>query len=760
MEILNYPPMSLGRTLFLPLRFAAAFTASVCLLMAPEAHPAVPLSASARAEALLAKMTVEEKIGQMVLLTAYGATTGPAAEQQLLEENIRRGYCGNVFNAIGVSQIRRLQKIATEETRLRVPLLFGYDVIHGYKTIFPISLGESASWNLEAIEQSARIASVEASAAGLKWTFAPMVDIARDPRWGRISEGAGEDPFLGSAVARARVRGFQGTNLAAVDTVLSCVKHYAAYGAPIAGRDYNPVDMSERMLREVYLPPYSAALQEGALSIMTAFNEYDGTPASANTFLLKKILREEWGFKGFVVSDYTSINEMVAHGSAANEMDAARQAVEAGVDMDMVGPLYLKYLKTLLDRGQVKAAQIDAAAQRVLEAKALLGLLDDPFRYCDEQREIQMIGTREHLAAARRMACESFVLLKNTSHTLPLKPGSRVAVIGPLADSQRDLLGSWKAEGAWDSIETVLGGIRRANDGGRVEFARGCEVTSSDRSGFSAAVAAANGADAVVLVLGESWNMTGEAACRTSLGLPGVQTDLLREVKKTGKPIVVVLMNGRPLALQEESTLADALLETWFPGTEGGQAVAEVLFGKQDPGGRLPVTFPRNVGQVPIFYSAKNTGRPMDPANPKAPYRSFYLDSPNDPLYPFGFGLTYTTFEYSDLRLNRTSLKPGEQLTVTTTVSNTGHREGSEVAQLYIRDLVGSVTRPVLELKGFQKVRLKPGEQREVSFTIGNTELSFLRRDMTWGSEPGEFKVFIGPNSRDLRSASFERLAD
>lgn len=742
------------------LRLAVCLSATFCLQSPAHADSALSPLVAAKADALLARMTVEEKIGQMVLLTAYGATTGPAAEQQSLEDNIRRGNCGNVLNAIGVGQIRKLQKIAVEESRLKVPLLFGYDVIHGYRTIFPISLGEAASWDMQAIEGSARVAAVEASAAGLNWTFAPMVDIARDPRWGRISEGAGEDPFLGSAVGRARVRGFQGTNLAAPDSVLACVKHFAAYGAPIAGRDYNTVDMSERMLREVYLPPYAAALQEGALSVMTSFNEFDGTPASANSFLLKRILRQEWAFPGFVVSDYTALNEMVAHGSAANEMEAARQALTAGVDMDMVGPVYLRHLKALLDRGQIESGQIEAGARRVLQIKALLGLLDDPYRGSDERREARQIGTPEHRAAAYQMACESFVLLKNASHTLPLKPETRLAVIGPLAKAQRDLLGSWKAEGAWDEVETIFDAIHRVNRGGQVEFAQGCDISSSGRTGFPAAIAAASRADMVVLVVGESWNMTGEAACRTSISLPGVQTDLLREVKKAGKPVVLVLLNGRPLALEEESALADAVLETWFPGNEGGRAVADVLFGKQNPGGKLPVTFPRNVGQVPIFYSAKNTGRPVDPANPRAPYKSSYLDCPNDPLYPFGFGLAYTTFAFSDLRLDRTSLKPGEHLTVSATITNTGDHEGSEVAQLYIRDLVGSVTRPVLELKGFQKLRLKPGERRVVSFSVGDAELRFLRQDMTWGTEPGEFNVFIGPNSRDLHSAKFELLAN
>jgi beta-glucosidase len=703
-------------------------------------------------------MTGEEKIGQLVLISGYGATTGPMKEQQKLEDYIRSGECGNVFNVLTVTQICRLQRMALEHTRMRIPLLFGYDVIHGYKTIFPIPLGEAASWNLETIERSARIAATEAAAAGLNWTFAPMVDIARDPRWGRISEGAGEDPFLGSAIARARVRGFQGANLADRDTILACAKHFAAYGAAQAGRDYFTVDMSERMLREVYLPPYRAAIEAGALSVMTSFNELDGVPATANRFLLQKILRDEWGFKGLVVTDYTSINEMVAHGSAADEREAGWQAMGAGVDMDMQGDVYRQHLRQLLEEGKITKRQIDAAARRILEIKSRLGLFADPYRYCDEQREAQLIGAPEHRTAARQTACESMVLLKNVTQLLPLKRGLRIAVVGPLGEARRDLLGSWKAEGA-DPVASVRAAVERANNGGTVTFASGCEVNSTNRDGFAAAVAAVSNADVGVLVLGESWNMSGEAACRTSINLPGVQTDLLQAIKQTAKPVVVVLLNGRPLALEREAQLADALLVAWFPGSQGAAAVADVMFGTHNPGGKLPVTFPRNLGQIPIFYSAKNTGRPMDPTKPGEPYKSTYLDSPNDPLFPFGFGLSYTTFEYSAVDVDRSQLKPGATLTAAVTVTNTGLREGAEVVQLYIRDLVGSVTRPVLELKGFERIVLKPGESRRVTFTIGEKELSFLRRDLTWGTEPGDFQLFIGPNSRDLKAAKFALLA-
>ena len=730
------------------------------LLYTISARSAEPETAGARADALLARMTVAEKIGQLTLFTGYSGITGPVKEQsqRSLLEQVRKGDCGNVFNLISVAEIKKFQKVAVEETRLHIPLLFGYDVIHGYKTIFPICLGAAASWNPALIESSDRVAATEAAAAGLDWTFAPMVDIARDPRWGRICEGAGEDPFLGSAVAAARVRGFQGTNLAAPDTLLACVKHFAAYGAVQAGRDYNTVDLSERTLREIYLPPYRAAIDAGALSVMASFNELNGTPATVNRFLLQQVLRDEWGFQGFAVTDYTAINELVMHGTAADEGDAARQALAAGVDMDMQSAAYLNHLPERLAAGQITEAQINTAVKRILEIKFKLGLFDNPFRHLNEQREQQAFYAKENLATAYRLACESFVLLKNTNQTLPLKAGKKIAVIGPLADSRRDLLGSWIAKGKANSCKTVFEGIQRNNPGAKVTFTAGCDLDSTNRAGFAKAVAAAKRADLAVLVLGESCEMSGEAKCRTSLGLPGVQTELLLEIKQTGKPVVVVLMNGRPLALEEESQLADALLEIWFPGTEGGAAAADVLFGRHNPSGKLPATFPRTVGQVPIFYAAKNTGRPLDPANPKEKYKSSYLDCSNDPLYPFGFGLSYTTFTYSEVRLDRATLNPGEKIQATVTVTNTGNYAGAEVVQLYLRDLVGSVTRPVRELKGFQKIELRAGESREISFTIGENELKFLRADMTVGTEPGEFQVFIGPNSRDTHAAKFDLL--
>ena len=710
-----------------------------------------------KVDALLARMTPEEKIGQMVLFVSSSNPTGPTGKMTSLDEEIRKAACGNVFNALTVSHLRQLQTIAVRETRLKIPLLFGYDVIHGYKTIFPIPLGEAASWDLAAIERADRVAATEAAAAGLKWTFAPMVDIARDPRWGRIAEGSGEDPFLGSQIARAAVRGFQGTNLADTTSVLACVKHFAAYGAAQAGRDYNTVDISERTLREIYLPPFRAALDEGALSIMSGFDELNGVPATANRFLLHQVLRDEWGFRGFVVTDYTAINELVKHGVATTPYDAGRAALDAGVDMDMQGSVFHDHLLKMLHNGDIQPGQLDDAVRRILRVKFALGLFDDPFRNLDPQAEARFDNyPPEHLEAARQLARESLVLLKNERQTLPLKSGARIALIGPLADSKRDLLGPWDGQGDAAHAPSIRAALLEANTGGSVTFSKGCEVSAHDTSGFAEALIAAKQADVVVMVLGESWEMSGEAASRTSISLPGVQTELLRQIKATGKPIVLVLMNGRPLALEEESSLADAVLEAWFPGTEGGRAIADVLFGQYNPSGRLTVTFPRNLGQVPIFYNAKNTGRPLEPAGSTEKYQSRYLDSLNTPLYPFGFGLSYTTFKYATPELDRKTLHPGEKLIVTVEVSNTGKLEGAETVQLYLHQPVASVARPVLELKGFQRLELQVGEHRKVTFEIGEPQLTFLRRDLTWGIEPGTIEVLVGPNSRDLQSAKFD----
>jgi beta-glucosidase len=712
--------------------------------------------AEQKAEALLRQMTLDEKLGQMTLFSPAADATGPTPQNGDLEAQIRSGACGNVFNAHTGAAVRRLQQMAVEDTRLKIPLLFGYDVIHGHKTIFPIPLGEAASWDVVGIEQSARVAAAEASACGLNWTFAPMVDIARDPRWGRIAEGAGEDTFLGSAIARARVRGFQGANLADPTTILACVKHFAAYGAALAGRDYNTVDLSERTLREIYLPPYAAAVDAGALSVMTSFNDLNGTPATANRFLLQQVLRDEWGFRGFVVTDYTAIKEMVQHGTARDEAEAARQALAAGVDMDMQSGDFLNHLKAELASGAVTERQVDDAVRRILKLKFMLGLFDDPYRYCDAARETNAVFTPANLDAAYRMACESLVLLKNERAVLPLRPGVGVAVIGPLAEAREDLLGSWRADGDAAKVRDVLTSLRELNASGHVHFARGCDIDSERRDGFAAAIKAAKKSDVVIILLGESAGMSGEAASRTSISLPGVQRELLRELHKTGKPIVLVLINGRPLALEEETRLADAVLEAWQPGTMGGQAVADVLFGRKNPSGKLPVTFPRDLGQVPIFYNAKNTGRPFSPARADEKYVSRYLDCPNDPLFPFGFGLSYTSFTCSKPELSVSRLMADGELTIRVAVTNTGSRDGTEVVQLYVGDLVGSVTRPVKELKGFERVALKAGERREVEFMLRPADLAFYRADMSWGTEPGEFQVFVGFNSRDVQSALFE----
>ncbi len=704
-------------------------------------------------ETLLDKMTTEEKIGQLTLFTSDWDVTGPTLRGNY-KEDILSGKVGAIFNAHTADYNRELQRIAIEETRLGIPLLFGYDVIHGYKTIFPISLGESASWDLEAIEESAQVAAAEAAAAGLHWTFAPMVDVARDPRWGRISEGAGEDPYLGSRIAEARVRGFQGDDLAATNTLIACAKHFAAYGAAQAGRDYHTVDMSERVLRHDFLPPFKAALDAGVQSFMTSFNELFGVPASGSHYLLTEILRDEWGFDGFVVTDYTSINEMIPHGVVADEKEAGELALTAGVDMDMQGAVFYDHLQQSLKEGKVTEARIDQAVLRVLRAKMLLGLFDDPYRYSDMQRQEETILAEAHLEKAREVARKSMVLLKNNG-VLPLsKAGQKIALIGPLADSKADLLGSWHAAGnAEDAItlKTALEDMLESSS--TLLHAKGCEVEGDDRSGFPEALAAARQSDVAILVVGENWWMSGEAASRSEIDLPGVQLELIKAIKETGTPVVVVLMNGRPLAIPEVDEMADAILETWFAGTMGGPAMADIILGDANPSGRLPVTFPRNVGQVPLYYSMKNTGRPMEPENK---YTSKYLDVPNTPLYPFGYGLGYTTFEYGDPSTSDEPFTENAPIEFSVEVRNTGDRAGRETVQFYVRDLVGSVTRPVLQLKGFRQIDLEPGETQTVTFTLSADDVAFYRRDMSYGWEPGEFDLFVGPNAQDLQSVRVE----
>ncbi len=694
-------------------------------------------------------MTLEEKVGQTVLLTSDWTVTGPSMREGYLED-IRAGRCGNIFNAYTAEYTRKMQEIAVNETRLGIPLLFGYDVIHGFRTIFPINLGMSCSWDPAAIEQSARIAALEASAAGLHWTYSPMCDISTEPRWGRISEGSGEDPYLGSLIAAAMTRGYQGEDLADPSTLLACVKHFAAYGAPQAGRDYNTVDMSERWLREFYLPPYKAAIDAGALSVMASFNELDGVPATANTHLLQDILRDEWGFTGFVVSDYTGINEMVMHGYAADVEDAGRLAMNAGLDMDMQGASYMDYMVGLVRSGAVRESTLDEAVRRILTVKAKLGLFEDPFRYCSPQREAEQTLTADAKAAARQMACESMVLLKNDG-VLPLQKGRKTAVIGALAASKDDLLGSWRGAGEVESVPaSIVDAIREVAP---VVYAEGAREIGDDRSGFSAALAAARSADQVVLVIGEDCQWTGEAASRSDIRIPGVQTELLEKLAASGKKIAVVLLNGRPLDLSRENELAGAMLEAWYPGTMGGYAVADVLFGDFNPCGKLSVTFPRCLGQVPIYHYAKNTGRPY--IHPEAKYESRYLDVVNEPLFAFGYGLSYSNFEYSKISLSSDSFSGSGSIKASVTVANNGNREGTETVQLYIRDLVGSVTRPVKQLKGFRRVTLGPGESAEVSFTIDAETISFYRQDMSWGAESGDFVLFIGGSSDNVKEIPF-----
>jgi beta-glucosidase len=641
------------------------------------------------------------------------------------------------------------------ESRLKIPLIFGFDVIHGYRTIFPIPLGEAASWDPGAVERDASIAAAEARAAGVHWTFAPMLDIARDPRWGRITEGSGEDPYLGSLMARARVRGFQGTDYSARDKVVACAKHWVAYGATEGGRDYNTTDVSERTLREVYFPPFKAAVAAGVGTFMSAFNDLDGVPASANHFTLTDVLRGEWKFDGFVVSDYTSVEELIKHGVAANGADAAREALNAGVDMEMVSRLYNQHASELIKAGELFGATIDEAVRRVLRVKFRLGLFEKP--YADEALERAAIFNSANIAAAREIAARSMVLLKNDHDVLPLDRNVRsIALIGPLAASRQDMLGSWTGDGKPEDAITLLQGLQARVPKAKINYAPGCDVPCDKADGFDAAVRAAKDSDVIIVAVGEAADMSGEAASRSSLDLPGRQLDLVKAVQATGKPTVVVLMNGRPLTINWIAENTPAILETWFAGTQAGNAIADVLFGDVNPGGKLPVTFPRSVGQIPLYYNHKNTGRPPD-ANNK--YTSKYLDVAWTPQFPFGFGLSYTRFKITNLQLSAKSvptIRGNDTIMVSVDVENTGKRAGDEVVQLYIRDVAASVTRPVKELKGFRRVTLQPGEKKRLEFPLTAAELGLWNREMRFTVEPGEFKVMVGPNSEDLIEATFE----
>lgn len=707
-------------------------------------------------ESLVSKMSLEEKAGQLTLFTSDWAVTGPVIREEY-RQDILSGRCGNIFNAHTVAYARELQRLAVEESPLGIPLLFGYDVIHGHKTIFPIPLAEACSWDTVLVERSARYSAMEATASGLNWTFNPMVDICRDPRWGRIAEGSGEDPLLGSMFAAARVRGYQGNDLADPLTMAACVKHFAAYGEPEGGRDYNTVDMSERSLREVILPPYRAAIDAGAASVMTSFNELDGIPATASKFLLTQILRKEWGFDGMVVTDYTSINEMVNHGYAVDNKHAGELALAAGVDMDMQGAVFYNHLKESLEQGKITEEMIDRSVKNVLKMKYRLGLFDDPYLYLDEEREKEVLFSKEIMDQALAAAKKSIVLLKNEPHkgekVLPLSKDLRsIALIGPLADNQADMMGTWHASGDASKVVTVLAGLKEKFPYTMIGYEKGCDFETDNRNGFAAALAMAMRSDLVVVAVGENLMQSGEAASRAEPVLPGVQEKLVEMLLNTGKPVVVLIMAGRPLILTSLASKAPAILNTWHLGTRAGDAIADVLAGDYNPSGKLVVSFPYATGQIPVYYYAKNTGRPRDP-NQK--YTSKYLDIPNEPLYPFGYGLSYTSFEYSDAELSSTEMYMGGSIEVSVKVKNTGQYAGEETVQLYTRDLVGSVTRPLKELKTFRKVYLEPGEETTVSFSLHSDDLRFYTADMQFETEPGEFRVFVGTSSSEVQEAGF-----
>ena len=729
---------------------------------------------------LLKRMTLEEKIGQLNLPVTGEITTGQAKSSDIAAK-IKRGEVGGLFNLKGVDKIRDVQRLAVENSRLGIPLLFGMDVIHGYETIFPIPLGLSCTWDIPAIEESARIAAVEASADGISWTFSPMVDISRDPRWGRVSEGSGEDPFLGALIARAMVRGYQGKDMSRNDEIMACIKHFALYGAAEAGRDYNTVDMSRQRMFNDYMLPYQAGVEAGAGSVMASFNEVEGVPATANKWLMTDVLRGTWGFNGFVVTDFTGISEMIEHGIGDLQTVSAR-AINAGVDMDMVSEGFIGTLKKSVEKGKVSVETVNTACRRILEAKYKLGLFDNPYKYCDLKRPARDIFTKEHRAAARKIAGESFVLLKNEglsptlAPVLPLSPTGTIAVIGPLANTRSNMPGTWSVAAVLDKSPSLVEGLTEwVGNQGKILYAKGSNLIGdaayeeratmfgrslnrdnrTDQQLLDEALKIASQADVIVAALGESSEMSGESSSRTNLNLPDVQHTLLEALLKTGKPVVLVLFTGRPLILDWEQEHVPAILNVWFGGSEAGPAIGDVLFGAVNPGGKLTMTFPKSVGQIPLYYAHKNTGRPLKEGKWFEKFRSNYLDVDNDALYPFGYGLSYTTFRFSDITLNRSSIGMDNELVASVTVTNTGDRAGSEVVQLYIRDLVGSVTRPVKELKGFEKIYLQPNESRTVRFTIAPEMLKFYNADLKFVAEPGDFDVMIGPDSRNVKTARF-----
>lgn len=736
--------------------------------VATETHASTKTEKDIFIDNLIAKMTLGEKVGQLNTVVGDLFYTGPTTRTQespRFDESIRKGELTGIFNIHGAKYINRLQKIAVEESRLKIPLLIGADIIHGFKTVMPQPLAEAASWDMKTIEQSARVAARESAAAGISWVFAPMVDISRDPRWGRVSEGAGEDPFLGSRIAEARVRGFQGNNLSDPTTLATCVKHFAAYGAPEGGREYNTVDISEQRLHEVYFPPYKAAIDAGAASFMTSFNELHGVPASGSPYLLDDILRKKWQFKGMVVSDWTSITEMIDHGYVADRNESAVAAINAGTDMDMMSEVYLKELPALVQSGRVKIEVVDRSVRNVLSLKYDLGLFKDPYQYGNVETEVKEIRSAENLAIARDMARKSIVLLKNQNNALPLaKSVQKLAIIGPLATDKAEHNGSWSFFGEPDHVVSVLEGIKaKVSPNTQILTAKGADFYTNSQEGFAEAVQTAQKADVVIVAVGESAVMNGEAGSRADIGLPAAQLDLVKALHATGKPLIVVTFSGRPLELSWLDANVPTILHAWQLGSETGNAVADVLFGDYNPSARLPMTFPRSVGQIPIYYSAKNTGRPYtgnysEPASDRV-YRSKYRDVPNSPLYPFGYGLSYTTFAYSPVTLNTNSLAWNSSITASITLTNQGNRDGEEVVQLYIRDHVASITRPIKELKGFQKVFLKAGESKTITFTLSRKDLAFYQPKLQgFEAEAGDFTIFIGNNSDTQNGAPFKLL--
>ena len=722
---------------------------------------------------LMGKMTLQEKIGQLNLPVSGEIVTGQAKSSNVAGK-IRKGQVGGLFNVKGVENIREVQKIAVEQSRLKIPLLFGMDVIHGYETVFPIPLALSCSWDMEAIKESARIAAKESSADGICWTFSPMVDICRDPRWGRMAEGGGEDPYLGSEISAAMVKGYQGDDLTDKNTIMACVKHFALYGAPEAGRDYNTVDMSHLSMFNNYFPPYKAAIDAGVGSVMTSFNVVDGIPATGNKWLMTDVLRDRWGFDGFVVTDYTAISEMIAHGMGDLQQVSA-MSLSAGTDMDMVADGFLTTLEKSLKEGKVTMAEIDKACRRILEAKYKLGLFDDPYKYCDASRVKKDIFTAENRAVARKIATETFVLLKNENNLLPLQRKGKIALVGPLANTKANMPGTWSVAAASDKYNSLYESMKQSLAGkAEVFYAKGsnlmydaqreAEATMFGREMrdlrsaqelLDEALSVASQADVIVAAVGESSEMSGESSSRTNLEMPDAQRDLLTALKKTGKPIVLVYFAGRSTVMTWEQENFPAILNVWFGGSEAADAICDVVFGDVSPSGKLTTTFPKNVGQIPLYYNHLNTGRPLEAGKWFSKFRSNYLDIDNDPLYPFGYGLSYTTFRYGDLQLSNNSMNEKGKITASVTVTNTGNYDADEIVQMYIRDMVGSVARPVKELKGFERIHLKKGESRTVSFDITAEQLKFYNSALNWVCEPGEFEVMVGGNSRDVQTKKF-----